>query len=95
MAYFFSFGYPQQLQLQIKKIVPVLWDNKTNTIVNNESEDIVQMLNSQFNDFAKYPDLDLCPERFMPAIKEVNSWVYPHINNGTVVFYLFEQAPMG
>ncbi|RYG51393.1 hypothetical protein EON66_10810 [archaeon] len=38
-----------------KYTVPVLFDKKTRTIVNNESQEIVRMFNSQFNEFAKYP----------------------------------------
>ena len=47
-----------------KYTVPVLWDKKEGTIVNNESAEIVRMLNSSFNELAKKPDLDLCaPQR--------------------------------
>lgn len=42
--------------------VPILWDKKTETIVNNESSEIIQILNSSFNDFAKNASLDLNPE---------------------------------
>jgi putative glutathione S-transferase len=65
-----------------KYTVPVLWDKKLNTIVNNESAEIIRMLNSEFNDYAKYPDLDLYPETLVDKIEEVNGWVYPNINNG-------------
>ena len=40
--------------------MPVLWDKKENTIVNNESADIVRMFNSAFNELATKPELDLC-----------------------------------
>ena len=43
-----------------KYTVPVLWDKKEGTIVNNESSEIVRMFNSSFNELAKKPDLDLC-----------------------------------
>jgi len=62
--------------------VPVLWDKKKSTIVSNESSEIIRMLNSEFNDFAKNPQLDLYPEALRPKIDEVNAWVYDGINNG-------------
>jgi putative glutathione S-transferase len=65
-----------------KYSVPILWDKKHNTIVSNESSDIIRMLNSEFNEFAKNPDLDLYPEHLRDAIEVVNAWVYPNINNG-------------
>lgn len=37
---------------------------------------------SEFNNIAKNPDLDIYPEDLKSAIDEVNSWVYPTINNG-------------
>ena len=43
--------------------VPVLWDKKNKTVVNNESSEIIQMFNSEFNEFAKNPGLDLAPKR--------------------------------
>jgi glutathionyl-hydroquinone reductase len=65
-----------------KYTVPILWDKKLNTIVNNESSEIIRMLNSEFNEFAKNPDLDLVPSELLGAIDEVNDWVYRGINNG-------------
>ncbi|KAG2426855.1 hypothetical protein HYH02_014708 [Chlamydomonas schloesseri] len=65
-----------------KYSVPVLWDKKEKTIVNNESSEIIRMFNSAFNDFAKNPGLDLYPEALRAAIDEVNAWTYPSINNG-------------
>ncbi|KAJ0076321.1 hypothetical protein Patl1_33848 [Pistacia atlantica] len=40
--------------------VPVLWDKKMKTIVNNESSEIIRMFNTQFNDIAENPALDYC-----------------------------------
>lgn len=65
-----------------KYTVPILWDKKLNTIVSNESSDIIEMLNSEFNDFAKNPDLDLSPEELRPEMDAVNEWIYPHLNDG-------------
>jgi putative glutathione S-transferase len=62
--------------------VPVLWDKKTSQIVNNESSEIIRMLNSEFNAIAKNPKLDLYPEAVRQKIDDVNSWVYDDINNG-------------
>jgi len=45
-----------------KYSVPVLWDKKLKTIVNNESAEIQEIFNSAFNDFAKNKDLDLSPK---------------------------------
>lgn len=61
--------------------VPVLWDKKTYTIVNNESSDIIRMLNSEFNDFSeKTPDY--YPEKLRKEIDKMNDFIYENINNG-------------
>ena len=62
--------------------VPILWDKKTNSIVSNESADIIRDLYTQFDAFAKNPDLDLYPEALRDEIDAVNEWVYHGINNG-------------
>ncbi|RHY17168.1 hypothetical protein DYB32_010561 [Aphanomyces invadans] len=62
--------------------VPILWDTTTRTIVNNESSEIIRMLNSVFNEFATRPTLDLAPAALLPAIDDVNEWIYHDINNG-------------
>ncbi|KAK1275320.1 hypothetical protein QJS04_geneDACA000753 [Acorus gramineus] len=62
--------------------VPVLWDKKQKTIVSNESSDILRMFNSEFNDIAENPALDLYPKPLQAQIDEVNEWVYDGINNG-------------
>ncbi|WP_415888966.1 glutathione S-transferase family protein [Neptuniibacter sp. SY11_33] len=61
--------------------VPVLWDKQTNTIVNNESSEIIRMLNSAFDDIgAKVADF--YPEVLSTEIDEINTWVYDKVNNG-------------
>lgn len=62
--------------------VPVLWDKKLKTIVNNESAEIIRMLNSEFNDIAGNAQLNLYPPHFRAKIDEINEWVYEGINIG-------------
>ncbi|MGB3711678.1 MAG: glutathione S-transferase family protein [Erythrobacter sp.] len=61
--------------------VPVLWDTKTETIVNNESADILRMLGSAFDDCGAN-DLDLYPEGCRDEIDAINDRVYDSVNNG-------------
>ncbi|MBB4404063.1 MULTISPECIES: glutathione S-transferase family protein [Rhizobium/Agrobacterium group] len=61
--------------------VPVLWDKKTKTIVNNESADILRMLNSGFGALADN-SLDLYPEALRDEIDALNDRIYPRLNNG-------------
>ena len=61
--------------------VPVLWDRKRNTIVNNESADILRMLNSGFGDLAD-DAIDLYPADLAEAIDAANARIYPGLNNG-------------
>ncbi|XP_021729676.1 uncharacterized protein LOC110696637 isoform X1 [Chenopodium quinoa] len=65
-----------------KYTVPVLWDKKLETIVSNESAEIIRMLNSEFNDIAENGDLDLYPQHLRARVDEVNEWIYDRINNG-------------
>lgn len=62
--------------------VPFLFDSKTNTIVNNESSEIIVILHNEFNDFAKNPDVSLLPKEHENAMKEADDWIYHQINNG-------------
>ena len=61
--------------------VPVMWDRKTRTIVNNESSEIIRFLNSAFRGIAD-DSIDLYPEALRAQIDEVNGFVYEHVNNG-------------
>ena len=61
--------------------VPVLWDKKLGTIVNNESFEIIRMFNSAFNELTgNY--LDFYPKELRSDIEEINDLVYQNINNG-------------
>jgi len=61
--------------------VPVLWDKQTKAIVNNESADIVRMLNSAFAALAE-PSVNLYPEECRAEIDSWNERIYPNLNNG-------------
>ena len=61
--------------------VPVLWDKQRETIVSNESAEIIRMLNSAFDDITDNP-LDFYPAHLREEINELNDWIYPTINNG-------------
>ncbi len=61
--------------------VPVLWDKKLNTIVNNESSEIIRMFNSAFNALTDIKD-DFYPPNLQSAIDAINKSVYNNINNG-------------
>ena len=59
--------------------VPVLWDKKKETVVNNESSEIIRMLNSEFNEFCateEQRNLDLYPAALREEIDQLNGWIY-------------------
>lgn len=71
--------------------VPVLWDKKTGTIVNNESSEIIRMLYAEFDAFVPEQHREATKEKLggglYPAplrkeIDELNDWVYNTVNNG-------------
>jgi putative glutathione S-transferase len=61
--------------------VPVLWDRETGRIVNNESGDIIRMLNSEWDEWAD-TTVDLYPEDLREEIDAINEVVYANVNNG-------------
>lgn len=61
--------------------VPVLWDKKTKTIVNNESADIVRMFNTAFVELVG-EGLDLVPKALEGQIDALNDYIYSDLNNG-------------
>jgi putative glutathione S-transferase len=64
-----------------KVTVPTLWDKKTRRIVNNESSEIIRMLNSEFSGIAG-DDTDYYPPNLRGEIDRLNDFVYQNINNG-------------
>jgi putative glutathione S-transferase len=64
-----------------KVTVPVLWDTKTQTIVNNESAEIIRILNTAFDDITGNTD-DYYPEKHRARIVELNERIYDTVNNG-------------
>ena len=63
-----------------KYTVPCLYDTKTHKVVNNESSDIMYMLNTQMNHLASH-DIDTRPPHLEQEIERLGDWLYP-INNG-------------
>ncbi|WP_181685965.1 glutathione S-transferase family protein [Halorhabdus salina] len=61
--------------------VPVLWDKQEDTIVNNESAEIMRMLDTEFDDVAEN-DVDLYPEGYREEIDRIIEKIYEPINNG-------------
>jgi putative glutathione S-transferase len=61
--------------------VPVLWDTRTNTIVNNESSEIIRMFNSAFDAWGD-AGLDLYPADLRGEIDAINETVFQKVNNG-------------
>ncbi len=62
--------------------VPVLWDKQERRVVNNESADLVRILNAAFDPVAARPEVDLYPEALRAEIDAVNARVYDGLNNG-------------
>ena len=62
--------------------VPVLWDTETERIVNNESADVVEMLDESFQAFARHPERNYHPLELREEMAELNERVYETLNNG-------------
>lgn len=84
---FHGFKYIHQLYTHADALytgratVPVLWDKKLNTIVNNESADIIEMLNTAFNHLTNN-QLNLRPKDKLTELLNLNDFIYQEINNG-------------
>lgn len=61
--------------------VPILWDKERETIVSNESAEIIRMFNTAFNGVTGNTD-DYYPEALRPKIDEINARIYSEVNNG-------------
>ena len=83
----FSQNYLYQIYLKAdpkysgRVTVPVLWDKKNQTIVSNESSEIIQMFNSEFNTIG-HIDYDYYPKNLTAEIDDINDMVYHNVNNG-------------
>lgn len=83
------YGFDKMYQVYLKAdphysgrvTVPILWDKERETIVNNESAEIIRMLNSAFDGVGARPG-DYCPQDLLGGIDAVNDTVYEHVNNG-------------
>lgn len=83
----YGFDYAHQLYTKVKPditsrvTVPILWDKKTQSIVNNESAEIIRIFNTSFNELTRNDD-DYYPEALREEIDAINDMVYHNINNG-------------
>lgn len=65
-----------------RSTVPLLWDTQTRRLVNNESADLIVLLNSAWNAVADRPELDLYPDALRDRIEDWNERIYTTVNNG-------------
>lgn len=73
--------------------VPVLWDKERDTIVSNESSEIIRMFNSAFDGLTGNT-LDFWPQALRDRIEEVNARIYSTVNNGVYkAGFATSQAP--
>ena len=83
----YNFGYAHQIytkaepEITTRVTVPILWDKRTETIVNNESAEIIRIFNSGFNSLTNNED-DYYPNAQREEIDAINNMVYHDINNG-------------
>lgn len=81
LKYLYQLYRRNQADYSGRVTVPVLWDSEGETIVNNESADIIRQFNSAFNELTGNED-DYYPESLRTEIDRVNAQVYDQINNG-------------
>ncbi len=84
--YMYEVYLREQVDYSGRVTVPVLWDQKLNRIVNNESADIIRLLNTAFKAYADphapFADTDFYPDALQAEIDRVNERVYNTVNNG-------------
>lgn len=74
--------------------VPVLFDKKTQSIINNESSEIIRIFNTAFNDLVPGDKaaVDIYPEALRKEIEESNEWVYHTVNSESVAHFVLSGA---
>ena len=83
----FNFDYAHQIYTKAdpnysgRVTVPILWDKEKNTIVSNESSEIIRMFNNAFDDIGARAG-DYYPASLRTQIDEMNDWIYHDVNNG-------------
>ena len=60
--------------------LPILWDKLTKNIVNNQANEIVKMLNDEFNEFAKDKQYDIFPKAHGDEICKLGKQIYNHVH---------------
>ena len=60
--------------------VPVLWDKKRKLIINNESSEIIEILNNEFEEYSNR--IDYLPLNLLKSMLDMNDYIYTNINNG-------------
>ena len=84
----YGYRYAHQLYTRAKPdytgrvTVPILWDKETETIVSNESSEIIRMLDTAFDDLGADASVRLSPPALMDEIEAVNGPIYDEVNNG-------------
>ena len=68
-------------EITTKVTVPLLFDSEHNSIVNNESSDIIKIFNAYFPDYADN-SVDIFPDKLQKAIHDLTTFIYDNINNG-------------
>ena len=79
--YLYQLYQQSEQNITTRVTVPILWDKKTKTIVNNESSEIIRIFNTQFNKLTGN-EHDYYPKKHVKSIDQWNQSIYSNINNG-------------